>query len=152
MACITVPIAVRLATFTSLTAMNADRIRIECILQNDARLLEGIPVIVSHAAENAGIPEKAREVLASEALEACRRALASVENERADSSILLLVDQYQDRAEVIVEYNRKDIFDSHAGRNGASHRADHAQHESSEGRSRVKLVRYCGALDPKQTK
>jgi len=147
MDCITVPTAVRLATFTSLTAMNADRIRIECVMQTDARLLEAIPVIVSHAAENVGIPEKTREVLASEALEACRKALTFVAKQPGDPSIQLLVDQYQDRVEVIVECSGRHIFDAH-GANGASQ----VPHESSEGRSRLKLVRYCGALDPKQAK
>lgn len=150
MDCITVPTAVRLATFTSLTAMNADRIRIECVMHSDARLLEAIPVIVSHAAENVGIAEKTREVLASEALDACRKALSFVAKEPRDSSIRLLVDQYQDRVEVIVECSGRDIFDAHGG-NGAS-RPDQVPQQGSEERSRLKLVRYCGALDPKQAK
>jgi hypothetical protein len=147
--CIIVPTAGRLATFTSLTPMNGDRVRIECILQDDARLLEGIPVIVSHAADYAGIPEKVRTELATETLNACRKALALIaERKQSDRAIWLLVDQFQDRVEITIEHEGEDIPDSRdkADRRGASR----VPHETGDGRSRMKFVRYCDALDSKQ--
>ncbi len=133
----------------SLTPMNGDCVRIDCILQDDARLLEGIPVIVSHAAGYAGIPEQARTELASETLNACRKALASTaETKYSDRAIRLLVDQFQDRVEIIVEYQGEDAPDSG---DGADRRgAGRIPQESGQGRSRMKFVRNCDALDSKQ--
>jgi hypothetical protein len=145
--CTIVPIVGRLATFTSLTPMNGDRVRIECLLQGDVRLLEGIALIVKHAADHAGIPEKIRTELVSETLDACSKALASAaQTKQADGAILLRVDQFQDRVEVLIdcEGNGPDSLD--AGDRGA---ARVALQGSGNGRPRTRLVRYCGALDSK---
>ena len=141
------PIAAKLATSTSPKQMSAERIRIECALQDDARLLSAVPLIVSHAAHLAGIAEKTSEAFANEAAETCRKALACVAKEE-NSAIQMVVDQFQDRVEVIFEYSGDQS--PLAGRDDAKGSvADKVQHESSEGKSRLKFTKFCGAVRSK---
>lgn len=113
--------------------MSGDRVRIESLLQNDERLLEGISVIVLHAASYSGIHQKASAELAVETVAACRKALKTIgDKQHTKDSVRVLVDQYQDRVETIVEYDGDDIPGS------------------GSGHSQVKFVRYCDALDSKR--
>ncbi|HWF37302.1 MAG TPA: hypothetical protein VG322_02200 [Candidatus Acidoferrales bacterium] len=131
--------------------MSAERIRIECALQDDARLISAVPLIVVHAARLAGIGEKTCEAFAKEAAEACRKALACVEKSEDNPAIQMVVDQFQDRIEITFEYSghRISLADCRADKGSV---ADSVQQESSEGKSRLKFTKFCGALDPKPSK
>jgi hypothetical protein len=131
--------------------MSAERVRIECALQDDARLISAVSLIVSHAAHLAGIGEKTSAAFANEAVEACRKALACVEKVEDNPSILMVVDQFQDRVEIIFEYSGDQI--SLADCSGAKGSvADNVQHESSEGKSRLKFTKFCGTVHPGQSR
>ena len=129
--------------------MGADPIRVECVLQEDARLLDSIPVIVSHAARNAGIAEETLGKFASDALDACRKALVCAKRRDQESSIQFVVDRFQDRVEITIQYTGGRI--SLAEHDGVPQQAaDRVQQEKVHGRSRVRITKYCGALDSKQ--
>jgi hypothetical protein len=143
-----VPIAVKRATFEPPNQMTAERVRVECAIQDDARLLIAVPVIVSHAAHHAGIAEAIAQEFASEAAEACRHALAGVKNTQHDSSIRLFVDQYQDRVEVVLEYSGGEI--SLPDSNGSKAAViDRVHHENTAGRSRLTFTKFCGSSHAK---
>jgi hypothetical protein len=136
--------------------MRADLVRIECALQDDPRLLAGVPVIVSHAARNAGIPKEEREKLAAATLAACRRAFDSAEKSGRGSVLRLLVDRFADRVEVTIEHVGKsrpnpELRGLRSTTRGSrtQARADRAQHPTRDGFSQTKLVSYCDALDSK---
>jgi hypothetical protein len=159
MDCIIARIAARLAIYISPTPMTTDRVRIECALQDDSRLLAAVAVIVSHTARNAGVPESAQEKLAAAAVEACRKAFASVSTKKGDDSAIgLIADQFPDRVEIIVESAGKNLAESelHKAVSGAGNDgsrlsgADRVQHEADEGRSRTRFIKYCDALDSKR--
>jgi imidazole glycerol phosphate synthase subunit HisF len=129
--------------------MGADRVRVECVLQKDERLLHAIPVIASHAAQNAGIAEEAVQKFASDTLDVCREALACAERNDRESAVRFVVDRFQDRVEITIEYTGGRI--SLADRDRLDRQgADRVQHENTNGRSRVRFTKYCGALDSKQ--
>ena len=118
-------------------------------MQEDARLLDAIPVIVSHAAQTAGIAEETARKFASDALDACRKALACAERRDQESAIQFVVDRFQDRVEITIEYAGPRI--SLAGRDGLHQQsAECAHYENTDGRLRVRFTKYCGALDAKQ--
>ena len=132
---------------TSPKQMSAERIRIECALQDDARLISAVSLIVSHAAHLAGIGEKTSAAFANEAVEACRKALACVAKVEDNPAIQMVVDQFQDRVEIIFEYAGDQI--SLGDCNGAKGSvADNVQHESGKGKSRVKFTKFCGTVHP----
>jgi hypothetical protein len=143
MACTTVPIAVKPAIFEPLNQMTADRVRVQCAIQDDARLLIAVPVIVSHAAHHAGIPEAIASGFASEAAEACRRGLATVEKAE-DPAIRLFVDRYQDRVEVVLECPGAKFSLPVSGSPEAAS-ADRVHHENAAGRSRLTFTKFCGS-------
>jgi hypothetical protein len=131
--------------------MIAERIRIECALQDDARLISAVPLIVSQAAHLAGIAEKTSAAFANEAAEACRKALACVAKAEDNPAIQMVVDQFQDRVEIIFEYTGDRISLTECdGAKGSV--ADNVQHESSEGRSRLKFTKFCGTVHPGQSR
>ena len=129
--------------------MSADPVRVECVLQDDSRLLDAITVIVSHASQNAGISEEIAQGFASDAVDACRKALACLRRKDRESAIDFVVDRFQDRVEITIEYNGERISLTEPG---ATNRpaADRVQHENSEGRSRVRFTKFCGALGSKR--
>lgn len=119
--------------------MNAERVRIECALQDDARLTAAIPLIVSHSARLAGIADTIAESFANEAAESCRKALRVRTNAEDGAAILLTVDQFQDRIEVTLEYSG-----DHIAEQGSI--ADSVQQESRDGKSRLKFIKFCGTV------
>lgn len=132
--------------------MIADRVRIDCRLEDDARLLEGVAVIVSFAAANVGISAKPREALALAILDACRRALGSVgKKRRTDSTIRILVDQCHDRLEITIECPAAEDLNAFAPCEQAEQlAADFIHKEIRDGVARVKFIKHCGALDSKK--
>lgn len=128
--------------------MSAERIRIECALQDDARLILAVPLIVSHAAHLAGIGEKTAAAFANEAAEACRKALDCVAKVEDNSAIRVVVDQFQDRVEIVFEYSgdKISLADCEGARGSV---ADNVQHEESKGKSRLKFTKFCGTVRSK---
>jgi len=137
--------------------MNAERPRIECSLQDDERLLAGIWAIVTYSAGQAGLPEKTQEELAKTTLDVCHEAFSIARGSSSrDSAINLTVGGESDRIEITVDYpghmTRNRIRDSVcAGRGGSERLAgvDDVECENSGGRSRVKLIKRCNALESK---
>ena len=157
-ACITVPIAVRRATSTSPIPMSTERPRIECALQDDARLFAGVRAIVFHSAEQLGLPEQAREGLADATLEVCREVFAITGKSRSrDAAIKLIVGGAPDRIEITIDYpgdataTGNSVAKACAGRGGTGRLGgvDQVRCENSDGRSRVTLVKQCNALESK---
>lgn len=145
-----VPTAAKPATSAPLKQMSAERVRIECALQADSRLVAAIPIIVSHAAHLAGISEKTAQNFGTEAAEVCRKALACVAKGEEDPAVQFVVDQFQDRIEIVLECSGEKV--SLADCDGALRSlADRVQHENRDGKSRLTITKFCGAL-PKQTK
>lgn len=144
--------AAKLAMYVSLTLMSADRVRIDCEFQDDSRLLEGISLMVAHAARNTGISEQGASEFATEAVAACRKAFAALGRSNKNSAVRLLVDQFQDRVEITLEYDghgrtpeRREGNSRYAGRQAAHG----LQGQNSEGRSHIRLTKYCVAVDSK---
>jgi hypothetical protein len=149
-ASIIAPTAAKPATFAPLKPMTAERVRIECALQEDARLLAAVPLIVSHAAHLAGISEKAARNFGDETAEVCRTALACISKAEENPAIDFVVDQFQDRIEVVLQVSGEKF--SPADCDGALRSvADRVHHENTAGKSRLTITKFCGAL-PKQTK
>jgi hypothetical protein len=150
MASTIVPTAVKRATFEPLNQMTADRVRVECAIQDDTRLLIAVPIIVSHAARHAGIPESVASEFAGEAAGACRHTLAAQKSED-DAAIRLFVDQYQDRVEVVLEYagGKFSLPDSDLPKAAA---ADRVHHETAAGRSRLIFTKFCGSSHAKPSR
>ena len=138
--------------------MTTERPRIECALQDDARLFAGVRAIVFHSAEQLGIPERTREELADATLEVCREAFAIAGKSRSrDAAIKLIVGGAPDRIEITVDYPGdapaagNSVGKACAARGGSERLGgvDQVRCENSGGRSRVTLVKQCNALESK---
>ena len=165
MVCTIVRIAERPATCKSPKQMNTDAARIECTLDNDARLILAVGTVVGHTAERAGLSEQVQQCLAAAAVQACHEIFAVVNNNggqpRQDSSIHLASMDFPDRVEVTIEYAGEKLPSSsldavrHCGtqeaKEGASRlpqdsQPDRVQCETSQGRSRMTLIKYHGPV------
>jgi anti-sigma regulatory factor (Ser/Thr protein kinase) len=140
--------------------MTTERPRIECALQDDARLFAGVRAIVFHSAEQVGLPEQTQEELAAATLEVCREAFAIAhKGGRRDAAIRLIVGGAADRIEITIDYPGDALrsrADDSAGKacaaNGGLDRfggVDHVRCENRGGRSRVTLIKQCGAVKSK---
>ena len=133
------------------------RARIECALQNDARLFAGVRAIVFHSAEQAGLGEQTREELADTTIEVCREAFALAEKSKpGDDGIKLIVGGAPDRIEITVDYpgdapRSSAVGNACAANGGAKPLAgvDHVRCENRDGRSRVTLIKHCHAVKSK---
>jgi hypothetical protein len=140
--------------------MATERPRIECALQDDARLFAGVRAIVFHSAERVGLPEHTRKELADATLEVCREAFAIAHRSRSrDAAVKLIVGGAPDRIEITVDYPgdaSQPPIDTPVGKacaaRGRAQRlsgVDQVRCENRGGRSRVTLVRQCDALESK---
>lgn len=145
----TAPIAGKLATFASPKAMSADSVRIDCVFHDDPRLIEAVPLIVSHAARAAGIAEKEAAALAHQILEACRKVFSATPHAPAEAGVRLLADQFHDRVEIALEFPGAPAALEKLGRDAASGHppADRIELQSIQGRSRLVFTKYCVAVD-----
>jgi hypothetical protein len=150
------PIAARRATSTSPILMTTERPRVECDLQDDPRLLAGVRAIVSHTAEQLGLPEQARGELADATLDVCREAFAMAGKSRAfDAAIKLIIGGTPDRLEITVDYPGETPERAAGKPCGAKANADRfgcvddVRCENRGGRSRVTLIKQCDAMESK---
>ena len=104
MACITVPIAVRLAKSTLRVIVNTEHTRTQLKLSRDERLLAGVRGAVEHVANRHGLTEEERVDLGVAAGQACRAAM--IQLDEAGSLCDVIIDDYEDRVEVSVENPR----------------------------------------------
>jgi len=159
MGCIIARIAGRLATYGSPTKMTTDHIRTELTVHNDPRLMAGVSALVSHLALVAGLPVASQEGLAAAVVDACRETFPLVNGEEGhDGALQMIVEDFPDRVEVTIEHGGEALpsagLDSFCGGGegiaaGISNslqdtRVDRVQYETREGRSRMKLIKYCG--------
>ena len=141
--------------FASPKAMNAEPVRIECVFHEDARLLEGIALLVSHAALGSGIAEKEAAKLAQTALDECRKVFSKLPRDHKTPKVRLLVTQFRDRVEVTVEHGGEPPFGNFNGTARATERnqaSGHLAGESGEGDSRITFTTYCAGADSSNRK
>jgi hypothetical protein len=138
--------------------MTIDPFRTELSLHNDPRLMAAVGAIVSHSAQRVGLSSEAQEGLAAAALDACRETFPLLGNQDGDDSALkVIVEDFQDRVEVTIEHAGEALptagLDSFCGGDGSmagissslqDTRVDRVQYETQNGRSRMKLIKYCG--------
>src|SRR5215467_7946886 len=150
-----VPTSGKPVKFASPKAMNAEPVRIECVFHEDARLLEGIALLVSHAALGSGIAEKEAAKLAQTALDECRKVFSKLPGGHGKPKVRLLVTQFRDRVEVTVEHGGEPPFGNF---NGAAHGTERSQvsdrltEEGSEGNLRITFTTYCAGADSSKQK
>jgi anti-sigma regulatory factor (Ser/Thr protein kinase) len=141
-------------------AQSAPTIRIQCTLHNDPRLIVGASAIAAHVAQHGGLSERAQEDLAAAAIEACREVFRL--RPKRDSLLTgqLTASSFPDRVEVSVESSAargrvgpapraKRPTKGAAAKKGkafASTLVDDVRWETREGRARITLVKYCGAV------
>ena len=132
--------------------MSADSVRIDCVFQDDPRLLEAVHLMVSHAARVVGVSEKDAAALAHQVVDTCRKVFAAPSLPVGEAAVHLLVDQFHDRVEITLEYPGPPADLEKLGDAAASaHRAaDSLQHQSVSGRSRLVFTKYCVAVDSKK--
>lgn len=141
--------------------MATDPARIELTLDNDPHLLHGVMAIVCHAAQRSGFSQQDQDALASAAVEACRETFPLLNGN--DSSIRLVVLDFPDRVEVIIEHSGEvlptaglDSFcaDADEGSRGISSALlnttiDRVQYDTNEGRARMTLIKYHPGAAPR---
>jgi len=118
--------------------------RIECIFDNDPRLIASLGAVISHAGKRAGLPEKTQEDVAAAAVEASRDMLIPANGKGSVASkTKLIVEEFSDRLEVTIE--------SSAGARPEGIRKrlegmapDRVRCDGREGRLRVTLLKSCG--------
>jgi len=130
--------------------MSAECVRIECALQDDPRLTAAIPLLISHSARLAGIAETVSKAFANEAAELCRKVLSGLAQTEEDPAIQLLIDQFQDRVEVTLEYSGSQPLVPRGAAQPAV--GDSVQQESVDGKSRMKFTKFCGTVHPRHSK
>jgi hypothetical protein len=159
MGCIIARIAARRATCKLWKPMSADPARTELKLHDDPRLMAAVGAVVCHSAQRAGLPAEAQDGLAAAVIEACRDTFPLVQSDgRDDASLKVAVEDFHDRVEVTIEHSGEalptaglDTFCGGAGLGATTGisgslqdtRVDRVQYETREGRSRMKLTKYC---------
>jgi len=160
MGCIIVRTAGRHVTSASPKKMTTDQTRTELSLQNDPRLMAAVSAIVSHSAQRIGLPAEAQEGLAAAVMNACRETFPLLgDQDGTNPSLKVIVEDFPDRVEVTIEHAGEaqptaglDTFCAGGGDDGTTGisnslqdtRVDRVQYESHDGRSRMKLIKYCG--------
>ena len=140
--------------------MTTDQTRTELSLQNDPRLMAAVSAIVSHSAQRIGLTSEAQEGLAAAVMNACRETFPLLGDQDGNNPALkIIVEDFQDRVEVTIEHSGEalptaglDTFCAGGGDDGTAGisnslqdtRVDRVQYESHGGRSRMKLIKYCG--------
>jgi len=128
-------------------------------VQDDPRLLAGVGAVISHVAMGAGLAVEAQEGLAAAVVDACRDTFPLVHHDNQKNGALqVIVEDFADRVEVTIEHSGETLpsagLDSFCG--GGSEgsaarisnslqdtRVDRVQYETRDGRSRMKLTKYC---------
>lgn len=140
--------------------MTTEPARTELVLHNDPRLIAAVAATVVHAAQRAGLSTELQEGLASAAADACRETFTLIPDQRNNHSALrVIVEDFHDRVEVTLEHSGEaspsaglDTFVA-GGNDSASTkisqslqdtRVDRVQYESHQGKSRMRLIKYCG--------
>ncbi|MGH9714401.1 MAG: hypothetical protein ACRD5M_13975 [Candidatus Acidiferrales bacterium] len=146
-------------TSASPTKMTIDPTHTELSLHNDPRLLAAVSAIVSHSAQRVGLTAEAQEGLAAAVIDACRETFPLLgDSDESHSALKVIVEDFQDRIEVTIEHAGEALptagLDSFCGGGegiaaGISNslqdtRVDRVQYEAQNGRSRMKLIKYCG--------
>ena len=150
-----VPTAGKPVKFASPKAMNAEPVRIECVFHDDARLLEGIALLVSHAALGSGIAEKEAAKLAQTAVDECRKVFSKLPGGHGKPKVRLLVTQFRDRVEVTVEHAGELPFGNSNGAARGTERSqasDRLTGDGSEGDLRITFTTYCAGADSSKQK
>jgi hypothetical protein len=134
---------------------------IECMLDNDARLIAGVGALAAHVARRAGLSDRGQKDLEEAVVDACRQAFqVSGRMGRARAAIRLDVASFADRVEVTVEYPEKRraaarpalrgrrVITRRTGRiaPSTSTLVDRIERTRHDGRCRMTLVKYCGAV------
>jgi len=81
----------------------AVRSRIECNVDNDARLLASLAAVMAYAAARAGLPEESREDFTSAAAAASREMAGSGNGSEAAAESRLVIDEFSDRLEMTID-------------------------------------------------
>ena len=117
----------------------------ECVLHEDARIIAGLRVIISHAAEQAALSERASEDLVNAVLKACQGMFAALRDAKAsDQTLRVASTNFPDRVEVIIETSGKisPVVVDETRKTVAALNVDRAECEIIEGRLRVTLSKY----------
>jgi len=160
MGCIIVRIAGRPATCAWLKKMTAEPVHTELVLHNDSRLLAAVSAVVSHAAQRAGLTPDCQEGFSGAVIDACRETFALISDQGNNHSALkVIVEDFHDRVEVTLEHSGEalptaglDTFCAGADEAGAAGisqslqdtRVDRVQYETRDGKSCMRLIKYCG--------
>jgi hypothetical protein len=118
--------------------------RIECSLNTDSRLLASFGAIMAHAALRAGLPEAARDDVASAAHDAALEMASSGDGAASAATTKLVVDEFPDRLEVTID-SPAGIESDRIAKRFEGKLSDRVQCESRDGRVRITLVKPCGA-------
>jgi len=145
--------------------MNAETARAELIVPVEPRMLGAVTAVVNHAAERAGLLERAQKELAQAAVEACEHALElAAEDKREEPRVHVIVENFNDRIEITLEHHGPadpvaglDSFvaGGNPGREGVSKAlqatgVDRVQYEAKDGLSRTRLVKYVDGKAPQK--
>ena len=126
------------------SALGGRTSRIECNLDNDPRLLACVETVVAHAAQRAGLPEDAQQLLATAAFGASREMVGSSNGSApAATPTRLTVDEFSDRLEITIDSSTPANTDRFCKQLEAT-AGDRVQCESRDGRIRVTLLKPCG--------
>jgi anti-sigma regulatory factor (Ser/Thr protein kinase) len=138
---------------------SAKTLWIECTLQNDPRLIPGLAAVVTHAVRYAGLSEQEQADVSTAVVEACRETFRRLRpKDNSAAAIKIFVADFADRVEVKIESSgetapgdldwlRKDAGTRKVGgpRPMEGTLVDRVQYEARDGRSRITLVKFCGA-------
>ena len=140
--------------------MSTDPARTELIVHEDERLLSAIEPVVYQSSIRCGLSTEAQQGLAAAAIAACRETFPLLKDSPRgkERAVKVIITDYTDRVEVAIEHTGEalptaglDTFVGDAaagsamGLSGAlqNTKIDRVQYETSEGRSRMTLIKYC---------
>ena len=123
-------------------------------------MLAAVGAVVAYSAQRAGLTTESQEGLSAATVDACRETFPLISGPHANHSVLkVIVEDFHDRVEVTIEHTGEalptaglDTFCGSAGERGAAGisgslqdtRVDRVQYEAREGKSRMRLIKYCG--------
>jgi anti-sigma regulatory factor (Ser/Thr protein kinase) len=138
--------------------MSSEPARTELILHEDTRFFGAIAAVVQHASQRCGLSEAGQQGLTSAVEEACRETFPLIGQANGEPTVRVIVSDYPDRVEVAIEHTGEalptaglDTFigdaaaDPGAGLSRALQmtKVDRVQYATSDGLSRMTLIKYC---------
>ncbi len=131
-------------------------VQIVSTLDDDPRLLIGAGTIAGHAAQEAGLTERAQEHLITATTEACDEVFALAHPDpQSPPALTLTASRFPDRVEIAVELTtaptdgkagstakKATARDGHGGKPVEDGLVDHVRRETHDGRPSIVLVKY----------